>query len=132
MISRVSQDMKDKCSTNINEESSSVYIEHFIKQMSKDLLTRLFKTITEIEEYEELFKEYKYKYIFSEEIDRRNEEEQKFNKLTISINFVKADIYLRNGDRVEAGRIFISLLQLLCNQGGLIDQMDPTIVDVEQ
>lgn len=131
IISRVSQDMKDKCSMHINEESSSVFIEHFIRNMSKNLLTRLFKTIPEITEYENMFIEYRSKFLLPEENYLRIEENFNLNKLHISINFVKADIHLRNGDRLNAGIIFVSLLQLLCSQGLLIDEMDPNTINVE-
>jgi tetratricopeptide (TPR) repeat protein len=131
IISRVSQDMKDKCSMHINEESSSIFIEHFIRNMSKELLTRLFKTLAEVTDYEKMFIEYRSKFILPEETYLRIEEDYNLNKLHIGINFVKADIHLRNGDRVNAGVIFISLLQLLCRQGLLVDEMDPNTVNIE-
>lgn len=54
----------------IHDKSSSSFIEHFIQNMSKQLLIRVFKNIPELEDYENLFNEYVEKYIFSLEPEK--------------------------------------------------------------
>jgi hypothetical protein len=45
------------------------------------------------------------------------EKKLEFNGDRININYVKADIYMKQGDRSKAGISFVEVLKLLCDQG---------------
>lgn len=118
--------MKDKCNSQIFDESSDKYISHFIKPMSDELLCRIFTTISALEEYEKLFNDYKASSEFiSVSSDAQNERDFEFNEKSYSINFTKAVIYMKQGDKVNAGKSFIAVLKLVCSLSELKGRIDP-------
>jgi hypothetical protein len=131
-ISKVNQDMKDKCNSNIFEESSSRYLEHFIKRMNTTLLAKLFPNSQTLEEYTALFEDYRSRYEYSNDPDVRCEEELDFSQQSANISFVRATISLNDGHKVAAANSFVSLLKTYLSQGPLINNLALSAAEIDE